>query len=76
MVQQAKRNAETGVANEQYNLVSIMYHSLQSAAVCEVYAQDADQSGDKELTNFFHQVKEQSCKQAEQAKKLMVERIS
>ena len=76
MVQQAKRNADTGVANEQYNLVSIMYHSLQSAAVCELYAQDANQSGDQELTNFFHQVKEQACKQADQAKQLMAKRMS
>ncbi len=39
MVQQAKRNADTGVSNEQYNLVSIMYHSLQSAAVCSYICQ-------------------------------------
>jgi hypothetical protein len=76
MVQQAKRHAETGIANEQYNLISIMYHSLQSAAVCDLYIQDADQSGDQELTNFFQQVKEQACKQADQAKQLMGKRIS
>lgn len=76
MVQQAKRAAETGVANEHYNLVSIMYHSLQSAAVCEVYSQDAEQSGDQELTSFFQQVKEQACHQAEQAKRLMAKRMS
>jgi hypothetical protein len=76
MVQQAKRKAETGVANEHYNLVSIMYHSLQSAAVCELYSQDAEQAGDQELTNFFKQVKEQASQQAEQAKKLMFKRMS
>lgn len=76
MVQQAKRHAETGISNEQYNLISIMYHSLQSAAVCDLYIQDADQSGDQELTNFFQQVKDQACKQADQAKQLMGKRIS
>jgi hypothetical protein len=76
MVQQAKRNADTGISNEQYNLVSVMYHSLQSAAVCDLYIQDADQSGDQELTNFFQQVKEQACKQADQAKQLMGKRLS
>jgi hypothetical protein len=67
---------DTGVANEQYNLVSIMYHSLQSAAVCEVYSQDAQQSGDQELMDFFKQVKDQSSRQAEQAQKLMAKRMS
>lgn len=76
MVQQAKRTADTGIANEQYDLISVIYHSLQSAAVCELYAQDADQSGDQELTNFFQQVKDQACKQANQAKQLMAKRIS
>lgn len=35
MVQQMKRNADTGIANEQYDLVSVMYHALQSATACE-----------------------------------------
>lgn len=75
MVQQLKRNIETGTSNQQYDLISIVYHSLQSAAVCDMYIQDADQSGDRELTEFFEQVKQQSCQQAEQAKKLMVQRL-
>lgn len=76
MVQQMKRSADTGISNEQYDLVSIIYHSLQSAAVCELYAEDANQSGDQELTNFFKQVKDQAAKQAEEAKRLMAARIS
>lgn len=76
MVQQAKRNCETGTTNEQYDLISVIYHSLQSAAVCDMYIQDADSSGDRELTDFFQQVKEQNCQQAEQAKKLMAQRMS
>lgn len=75
MVQQMKRECDTGTANEQYDLVSIVYHSLQSAAVCDMYIQDADSSGDSELTEFFKQVKEQNCQQAEQAKQLMAQRM-
>ncbi|MBE9169770.1 hypothetical protein IQ238_20325 [Pleurocapsales cyanobacterium LEGE 06147] len=75
MVQQMKRDSSTGTANEQYDLISIIYHSLQSAAVCEMYIQDAEQSGDRELTEFFQQVKERSCQQAEQAKQLMAQRM-
>lgn len=75
MVQQAKRNADTGVPNEQYDLVSILYHSLQSASVCEMYAQDANRSNDSELTEFFQQVKKQCSQQAEQARQLMAKRL-
>ncbi|MGV2829525.1 hypothetical protein [Myxosarcina sp. GI1(2024)] len=41
-----------------------------------MYIQDADNSGDRELTDFFQQVKEQNCQQAERAKQLMAQRIS
>ena len=75
MVQQTK-NSETGTANKQYDLISVIYHSLQSASVCNMYIQDANSSGDNELTKFFQQVKEQNCQQAEQAKKLMAQRMS
>lgn len=76
MVQQMKRNCDTGTTNEQYDLISVIYHSLQSAAVWDMYIQDADNSGDRELTDFFQQVKEQNCQQAERAKQLMAQRIS
>lgn len=75
MVQQLKRECDTGTKNEHYNLISVIYHSLQNAAVCEMYVQDADRSGDRELTEFFRQVKEQSCQQAEQTKQLMAQRM-
>ena len=75
MVNQMKQN-NTGTANQQYDLVSVIYHSLQSASVCDTYIQDADSSGDRELSEFFQQVKEQNCQQAEQAKKLMAQRLS
>jgi hypothetical protein len=76
MVQQMKRECETGTSNEQYDLISIMYHALQCAAVSNTYIQDADDSGDQELKAFFEQVKQQSCQQAEKAKQLMAKRMS
>ncbi|MBV6623192.1 MAG: hypothetical protein KI793_09705 [Rivularia sp. (in: Bacteria)] len=75
MVQQMKRDCNTGTANEHYDLISVIYHSLQSASVCNMYIQDANNSGDRELMEFFQQVKEQNCQQAEQAKKLMAQRM-
>lgn len=75
MVQHMKRDINTGTANEHYDLISVIYHSLQSASACNMYIQDANDSGDRELMEFFQQVKEQNCQQAEQAKKLMAQRI-
>ncbi|MBE9167142.1 hypothetical protein IQ238_06210 [Pleurocapsales cyanobacterium LEGE 06147] len=75
MVQQMKRECSTGTDNSQYDLISVIYHSLQSAAVCEMYIQDAEQSGDRELTEFFREVKERSCQTAEQAKQLMTKKM-
>lgn len=75
MVQQIKRECQTGTENRQYDLISVIYHSLQSAAVCDMYIQDAEQSDDRELTQFFQQVKDQSCQNAERAKQLMAQRM-
>ena len=76
MVQHMKTEAQTGTPNEQYDLISIIYHSLQSASVCNMYIQDGNISEDRELIEFFQQVKEQNCQQAEQAKQLMAQRMS
>ena len=76
MVQHMKAEAQTGTPNQEYDLISIIYHSLQSAWVCNMYIQDANISDDRELIEFFQQVKEQNCQQAEQAKKLMAQRMS
>ncbi|MBV6623011.1 MAG: hypothetical protein KI793_08665 [Rivularia sp. (in: Bacteria)] len=75
MVQHMKRDINTGTANEHYDLISVIYHSLQNAAACNMYIQDANDSGDRELMEFFQQVKAQSSEQAEQAKKLMAQRM-
>ena len=53
MVQHMKTEAQTGTPNEQYDLISIIYHSLQSASVCNMYIQDANISQDRELIEFF-----------------------
>ncbi|BAU63467.1 hypothetical protein STA3757_08310 [Stanieria sp. NIES-3757] len=75
MVQQMPGKSNTGTANEEYNLISVLYHALQSASVCDTYMQDAEQAGDRELTEFFQQLKEQNREQAERAKQLMAQRI-
>ena len=35
----------TGTRDEHYNLVSVLYHALQGADTCNVYALDAEAAG-------------------------------
>ena len=36
-----------------YNLISLMYHTLQSCQTYEQYARDAEQSGQRDIAQFF-----------------------
>jgi hypothetical protein len=47
------------VKDEHYDIVSVLYHSLQGASTCNTYIEDAEQSGDKELGQFFREAQEQ-----------------
>jgi hypothetical protein len=43
----------TGTRDEHYNLVSVLYHTLQEGETIERYISDARQAGDDELVRFF-----------------------
>ncbi len=59
--------------NSNYNLVSVLYHSLQAAETCQQYISDA--SDDTELSQFFRDVQDESSELAERAKVLLRERL-
>ena len=71
-----KTNCDTGTTNEQYNLVSVLYHALEGAVTYEQYIEDAKQAGDSDLTAFFQELKETNCQTAETAKQLLKNRLS
>jgi len=58
----------TGTRNEEYNLVSVLYHALHGAETCEMYASDAEAAGDDDLASFFRNVQATHRQVAEQAK--------
>ncbi|NJL81992.1 MAG: hypothetical protein HC890_01570 [Chloroflexaceae bacterium] len=76
MAQQTQQNSDTGISNENYNLVSVLYHALESAATYELYAEDARETDDEELAKFFEEVKSQNSKVAERAQRLLAKRLS
>jgi hypothetical protein len=46
----------TGTRDEQYKVISILYHALQGAETCATYLQDAEQAGDQDLVQRFREV--------------------
>ena len=66
--------SKTGTSNEFYNLVSIMYHALQGAQTYDTYIRDAEQSGDRDLAQFFREVQQEDNRRSERAKQLLVQR--
>ena len=61
--------------NEHYDLISVLYHSLEGAWKCETYYRDAEKAGDETLAQFFREAKQEQCARAEQAKALLKHRI-
>jgi hypothetical protein len=61
----------TGMRDETYNIVSVLYHALQGGETCRQYLQDAQETGDQQLVQFFQDVQECHRHVATQAKTLL-----
>jgi len=66
----------TGVKDEHYNLVSILYHALQGAETYDTYISDAEGAGDQELAQFFREVQEEERRRAARAKELLGRKLT
>ena len=56
-----------------YNLISVMYHTLQGCETYEKYAQDAEQAGQQEIAQFFRETGRQFEQCAEHGKRLLAQ---
>lgn len=61
----------TGTRDEHYNLISVLYHALQGADICNTYALDAEAAGDERLASFFRETGAMQTQLAERAKGLL-----
>lgn len=61
----------TGTRDEHYNLVSVLYHALQGADMCDTYALNADLAGRTDLYEFFREAQVAQAGLAERAKELL-----
>jgi hypothetical protein len=71
-----KAERMTGTQDVHYNLISVLYHTLQGAETSTQYVSDAEESGDEELARFFRDVQEEDRRRAERAKTLLGQRLS
>jgi hypothetical protein len=66
----------TGMQNQHYNLVSILYHALQGGETIQQYIQDAQQEGDQELRQFFDEVQDCQRHLATRAQEMLSQRLN
>lgn len=59
-----------------YNLISVIYHALQSVDTYHTYLRDAEETGDTELTEVLSGAIQQQRDLAAQAKELLAQRLS
>ncbi len=65
----------TGTRDEHFNLVSVLYHTLEEGETLQRYIDDAQSGGDSELATFLQEVQQQDQQRAERAKQLLAARI-
>ena len=65
----------TGTADKDFNLIWFTETCLSNALRLEVYARDAERSGDSELVELFRKAQTESRKGAERGKELLATRL-
>jgi hypothetical protein len=65
----------TGERDENYDLISVLYHALQGAETISQYMEDARESNDEELLSFFEETREAYIERAAEAKQLLASRL-
>ena len=66
----------TGTRDTTYNLISMIYHSLQGAETYLLYMQDAEKAGESEIAQFFSEAIDENRDRAEKAKSYLAKRLS
>jgi hypothetical protein len=71
----ATNERSTGIKDEHYDVVSMLYHTLQGADTCTGYLQDAERAGDQDLVQFFREAQGTYRQLAERGKTLLRQRL-
>lgn len=65
----------TGTKDKDYDVIWFVEHCLSNALRLEIFAEDAERSGDDELATLFRKAQHESRKGAEQGKRLLAARL-
>jgi hypothetical protein len=67
--------ARTGEKDQHYDVIAVLYHTLQGAETTQQYVEDARKAKDDELATFFEETRAEYVARAEQAKRLLAGRL-
>lgn len=68
-------HANLPCSNENYDVISVLYHLLQGSETLHKYCADAEGSQDEELIAFFREVQESNNQLAEKAQQMLKQRL-
>jgi len=71
-----ERDTGTSESDENYDLVSVLYHCLKAADACTQYIVDAEDAGDDELAEFFEGARQTHNRLASEAREILAERLA
>lgn len=69
------RGGEEVEKDKNYNLIAVLHRSLQNAERCARYCEDAEDSGDDELVEFFEDTCDEHKQRADRARQLLAARL-
>jgi hypothetical protein len=72
----AEGERATGTPNTIYDLSSVLFHALEGGASYDTFIEDAEREGDRELVEFFEQVRDEDSNRADRAQQLLTERTT
>jgi hypothetical protein len=61
--------------DKNYNLISMLYHSVDVAGTLKTYVQVAEEEGDQELVGFFSTSLKNNPEASQRAKELLTQRL-
>src|SRR5215207_7588645 len=69
MAQRSER--ATGTPNTIYDLASVLYHTLQAGASYEQYIRDAEEAAERELVEFYRELRDADSRRPDYAQELI-----
>ena len=65
----------TGVSNVAYNVMGVLYNTLEGISAMEDYKEDAQEAGDQEVYDVFEQIQQRLQGDVERLRQLLSQRL-